>query len=448
MSKGIQKQTKKQKPNGQSVANGSANCSLVRLNNGQKALNNSKPLPPLPKKVMKEAKDILVYDKSIGRRWWNDTGDLLYNLGSKAFSHGLKLLTGFGDYELTSNSLVAAATHGVNGNGVPIMKNSKVANIIRHREYIGDVIGSTSNFSIQKYSINPGLDKTFPWLQPIAHCYTNYRMRGMVMEFVSLATEYSAVPYIGYVAMATQYNSLDPIFTDKKSMENSEYANSCKPSQNMSHPIECASDQLALTELYIRNNQTNPKADPRLYDLGQFSIAVGGQASETIIGELWATYEVEFYFPKLASTVGMLHNTYRQYLGIYTNALPFGATPPALSGLQGSTFALKSATSTEIILPEECIGQTFEVVCTWAGTQATVAPPTVTGVDASILNYNVSGPQGGVTNTTVIILNFFIKLDKGKPGGFSFATNGLYPPYINPINSTLFICQVPDGIIS
>lgn len=408
---------------------------------------SSKPLPPIPAKTLPKSppkkKEKLEYKKSLGREWWNNTGDLLYDLGSKAFQHGLSLLTGFGDYTLESNSLVAAATRGSNGSAVPIMENSKVANIIRHREYIGDIYGSTSPFLNRKFSINPGLDGTFPWLAPTANSYTNYRMRGAAFQFVSLATEYSAVPYIGFVAMATQYNALDLPFTDKKSMENSEYANSCKPSEDLLHPIECSEKQLALHELYVRNVNSLPtNSDLRMYDMGTFNIAVGGQASETIIGELWLTYEIELFYPKLSNQSTVNSNCFMSDFSSWVNGTPLGNLP--LIGRTGSTLELYSYNSNTVILPSEAVAQTFYVTITYFGSTTTVTAPTVTGVNSTI-SRGVAAPQN-TTGITSYIVSFMMKIDTGNRGGFSLS-GGSYPIYLST-PGTLLITQVPPQFSS
>jgi len=281
-----------------------------------------KPLPPIPnrssvdpqlesrlqrlEKREKKVKKKMKKEKKNGapESLWDLAGTLLPMIGQKAIDYIIPLLVGFGDYEVNTNSLVAQATHGDNGYAVPIMRNSKVANIFRHREFIGNVVSSTSAFAHFEYDINPGLDKTFPWAASLMNNYTNYRMRGLVFEFVSEASSYAAGPSLGYVAMATQYNPYDNVFTDKKAMLNSEYANSGRPSENLLHPIECAGNQISVCELTVRNRDLPSWADKRLYDIGRFTIAVGGQSvSDVVIGELWATYELEAYFPRLGQTL-------------------------------------------------------------------------------------------------------------------------------------------------
>jgi hypothetical protein len=241
-----------------------------------------------------------------GKGWF----DTALEFGGKALEKVAPLVlgavTGLGDYDVNSNSILAACTNGELGNEVPMVRNTKAGTIIAHREYIGDVLSTTDPFQAQSFPINPGMSETFPWAAFLANNYENYQMRGCLFEFVSTASEYSATAGLGYVAMATQYNALQPEFSDKKSMLNHEFATSCKTSQNMLHPIECERKQLALGELYTRAGSLPANADLKMYDLGKFTLAVGGQtADDEVIGELYVTYEMELLVPRTASASGV-----------------------------------------------------------------------------------------------------------------------------------------------
>lgn len=309
--------------------------------------------------------------KRDARPWYESVGRDVGGFLAKNAVVAAKALAGFGDYEVESNSLLAQATSGSEGSEIPMMINSKVANIMRHREFLGNVRGNTGDFVAQQYSINPGLDTTFPWLYSLANNFTAYRLRGCVFEFISLSSEYTATPYMGFVAMATQYNTLDGPFTSKKVMENSEYANSTKPSKNLMHPIECARDQIAVDHLYVRSGAV--PGDLRLYDLGTFTIATGGQATSGILGELWMSYEVEFYQPKLGGAVGSTVNTDHFKCSSCTSVLPWN-----LSALQsGSTIGGAITTSNTYIFPKDIATGDFLVECFWnfdSGTLNTTAP--------------------------------------------------------------------------
>lgn len=226
-------------------------------------------------------------------------------LGS-VIGHGaqmlVKYITGFGDYSINNNSIM---NRGVQP---PELINSKNAFIVRHREYIADVL-ATTGFVNTVYPINPGMASTFPWLAGIAGNFEEYRLRGLVFEFKSMSSDAvlstAANSALGTVIMATQYNSLLNSFTDKKTMENYEYANSSKPSESFIHPVECKAAINPLAELYIRTNNST-SGDIRFYDIGEFQIATQGmQVAGGVIGELWATFEVELLKPRLNSQVAL-----------------------------------------------------------------------------------------------------------------------------------------------
>lgn len=81
--------------------------------------------------------------------------------------------------------------------------------IIRHREYIGDIIGSTA-FSINKWNLNPGDETTFPWLANLAANFEKYRPVGIIFEFKSTSADSlnSTNTALGTVMMCPRYNAV------------------------------------------------------------------------------------------------------------------------------------------------------------------------------------------------------------------------------------------------
>jgi len=271
------------------------------------------------------------------KRRINKNGKLKTNIKS-----GLRLLSpiarnaissGFSDFKVGGNSLM------IGGMTVPQITNSAQngAVILRHREYLGDV-NATTPFTITSYNINSGLLQTFPWLSQVAANFEQYRFRGLLFEFKSLSSDAvlssATSSALGAIVMATQYDVLDPVFTDKFNMENYEFANSCKPSSSMIHPVECAKSQTTISELYVRDGAVPANADQRLYDLGRFSIAtVGMQASSGVAGELWVTYEVELFKPKLINALGLeIPTDHFEVTGTYGPTQPFGTTTVPILG--------------------------------------------------------------------------------------------------------------------
>lgn len=311
------------------------------IRNTRRQVKFIQPTPVIhtPKKQNKKKKE------PVEIPWYEKLGSAAGAFAGKAGASIIKSLSGFGDYTVRSNSLLAQASEGSNGNELPMMTNTKVSNVIQHREYIGDIYGSSSAFSSQSFDINPGLNDTFPWLSPIANCFTAYRMLGMVLEYKSLSSAFSTTQNLGYVAIGTQYNVLDQPYLDKKSLENGEYSNSSRTSENLIHPIECAPTQIVLSELYVRSTTPTQNSDLRMYDMGRVTVATGGQtADRTIIGELWATYEVEFYQPRMISTQGP--NIEAQHFGMTNMSAsnPFGTAQTYLGNatLQGKVLLNKT----------------------------------------------------------------------------------------------------------
>lgn len=206
-------------------------------------------------------------------------------------------ITGRGRYRINYNSII--------GN-VPSIRNSRGregATIVRHKEYIGDVLSSTG-FNLQ-YSlpINAAQTSTFPWLAQLAANFEQFEVQGMLFEYVSSSGDTTAgSTSLGEVVMATQYNSYEPPFSTKQQMLNQEFSVSVKPSLNGIHPIECAPKQTTLELLYTRVGAPAPTSDIRLYDLGVFSLATNGQQVDgQNLGELYVTYEIVLMKPKLQS---------------------------------------------------------------------------------------------------------------------------------------------------
>lgn len=216
-------------------------------------------------------------------------------LGGK-LGHLIEQITGFGDYSVDQNTIMDG------GMSPPQIVNSveKGGFIIRHREYIQD-IEATTDFTNLTLPLNPGIKRSFPWLSQIAGNFDQYKWRGVVFEFKSTSSDAvlssATSSALGTVSMATDYDAIDSPFTSKREMLNSMFANSSKPSISFIHPIECKSSITPMRQQYVRTGGGfPPNADPRMYDLGNFQIATEGmQSAGGIVGELWVTYEVEFF---------------------------------------------------------------------------------------------------------------------------------------------------------
>lgn len=220
------------------------------------------------------------------------------------FGQGIASIAGFGDYHVTANSLMNRVDEGVQ---IPQFANSEHATIIRHREFVQDILvpATPTAFTNLTFQLNPGVQATFPWLAGVASNFDSYQILGMIIEFRTNSSDITTGGALGSVIMATNYNSVDTPFPNKVEMENSEYAVSNKPSISTLHCLECDPGMTFSPIKYIRSGPVPSGKDPRLYDLGLFQLATVGLPGSTgeVMGELWISYEIAFYKPNLTASL-------------------------------------------------------------------------------------------------------------------------------------------------
>jgi hypothetical protein len=212
-------------------------------------------------------------------------------------------LVGFGDYAVVDNSLSQVGKAIQPGTPVPAFGTSNAVTRIKHREFISDVLvpANPANFNSTAYQVNPGNSTLFPWLASLGNSYQQYRFRGLIFEFVSTTSEVSAGGPMGSVILASNYDVTDANYANKQQMENSQFAVSAKPSCSQIHTMECDMSQTAAHLLYVDSDSTHTAQDPRWCDLANFQIATVGLPGTAgqVLGELWASYDIEFYKPEI-----------------------------------------------------------------------------------------------------------------------------------------------------
>lgn len=225
-------------------------------------------------------------------------GGMVGNAGGKFMSS----IFGHGDYGVSNIGAIKENNIALSNSAqAPQFGSGKVACKFVHREFLGDIYSALlpSTFKIESYPLNPGLERTFPWLAGVVGAkFQQYRLNGLTFEFRSMSSDAlnSTNTALGSVIMSTDYDSADSTFSSKQEMENTEYGVSCKPSTNMMHAIECARAQTPVNELYIRAFDVPTGKDIRLYDMGRFSIATTGcQGSNVNLGELWVSYDIDCF---------------------------------------------------------------------------------------------------------------------------------------------------------
>lgn len=245
----------------------------------------------------------LIGDKA-GDWLWGKTKGLL----------GMGLYEGRGAYDgrVASNQLMAGSDRSAPK--FQSVGDETGALVISHTEYIGDLYGndfidgSTTQvkpFQVRSYELNPGIERTFPWLSQIAQNYEEYEFGQLVFQYkATVNSTVAADGQVGSVVMATNYNASSRPFDEKGSMMQYDGSCSARTTASQVHGVECDPDKLSGSAgHYIR---VKPKAgqDLKTYDHGTFQLATAGLpasfANETL-GELWVYYTVKLRKPRLFS---------------------------------------------------------------------------------------------------------------------------------------------------
>jgi hypothetical protein len=274
----------------------------------QKRSNAQKKKNKIQKKENKVSKEVTFIGKAlraIGSVGGTMAGGLIgqpaigSSIGSSLGATVSKWL-GQGDYTVSSNSLVNLKSN----NSIPMMHTVGQSVMVRHKEYICDIIAGTGTptaFGVAKtLALNPGISSTFPWLSTIAQQFQEYEFKGLVFHFLSTSGESvsSTNTSLGSVMAATQYNFINPAFTSKLQMLNEYFSSDSKPSSSFAHPLECDPKENPFNVHYVRSNDLPSGADQALYDLGTTTVATQGIPTTGVnCGELWVTYEVELKKP-------------------------------------------------------------------------------------------------------------------------------------------------------
>jgi len=326
------------------------------------------------KTPFKDAGSIL--GRSVGN--WLGHGEIGSHLGASAGSF-LGRILGSGAYALKKNSLF--------GPQVPAMHSSSETVVFRHREYLGDVYG-TSAFTNARFSINPGLATSFPYLSSIARNFQQYRFKGLVYQFKSTsatALVSGTNTAMGTVMMAVQYEPNAADFINKEQMLNEMWASDARCSEHVLMPVECAPGKTGQDLYYVRSGSTTE--DLKDIDMGILNIATYGSQATNNIGELWVTYEIELCKPIAASIGGSL-NPYAWYK---RTAVTNGAAP--LGGSYSSSFDnIGCGVGSNLIAFPSGLSGKYMIVVNWYSDGADVAwaPPALT-----YTNCSNTGLQGG-----------------------------------------------------
>lgn len=387
---------------------------------------------------------------------FGDVGDILGSAVGKMFNMnlggagrwlgtGIGSIFGSGDYTLTGPAPKTNVL--VNSAQIPQFSSTRQTNVVCHREYLMDFMGS-SNFQNRSFKINPGDPDTFPWLSSIAQNYQEYKFHGLVFEFKPLITDYVTGGAPGVVVMATNYNASDAPYTTKQQMENSEFAVSVKPTHNLMHGVECDVSQTPTPIKYVREGPIPTGQDPKLYDLGLFQFANQGSPTQ-LLGEIWVSYCVEFFKPILPETIGGSVDSATLGRASADGSNVFGVT----QYYKGGTMEMYAAGNTLVwdSLPD----MIYLISITWRGAATVLDYPTIALADCVGQNmfepvsnvgptfwYTV-GADPGLTSA-IATLSICVKSTLTAPG----VSQMTFSSFVLPATTVAITCTMLDRSIT
>lgn len=337
----------------------------------------------------------LVGQAGVGSSWGNSLGAALSKwLGS-------------GDYAVSSNSIVSRLRAS---DSIPMMHNDSQTIVVRHKEFLGEIKGSTTFTNQLSLPINPGVAVSFPWLSGIASKFQEYKIRGMVYHYVpSSGNNSGSSVSLGTVIISTSYRSNDSAPGSKIEALNEYTTNECVPCDTFAHPVECNPDENPFNVQYVRTGAV-PSGDSQLmYDLGTTFVSTSGQANNTsVLGDLWVTYEIELKKPLYASSATSSDPT---YCGQWTSpsSSNWFNVPVGSSGSLGIV-----ASGQQLRFPTGVVGTYLILFClngTGITAVAGVANPTLSNCTlaspffGASANYQYSGIQGSVVWYYMVAVN-------------------------------------------
>lgn len=279
---------------------------------------------------------------------------------------------------------------------------------VRHKEYIGPIY-SSSGFTWSLTSINPGLPGSFPWLSGVAENFESYKFKKLTFHFRSTCEgNPTTLTNLGTVMMAPQYNVESEQPDSKQQFESWSGCISDKPIKSMKCNVN--TNMGPVKKLNVRVNATSTSSiDLRLYDIADFYVATAGMNSTgTILGELWVSYDINLYRPKLVNEMNPQSEFWRFDLSgeaTISGGYPVGTKQylPMITGYPSvdSKRVIINTTADSSLNFDPSVEGVYSLVMYWegSGTATTVYPPSLTLTSNITVNTNVFLPFNNSSTT-------------------------------------------------
>jgi len=184
---------------------------------------------------------------------------------------------------------------------ISIVKGSDLRVRVKHREYIADVVGSSSSngapYNVTQYAINPGLISQFPWLANMANLFESYKFNSLCFEFRTS----SSTATVGKIILSIDWDAADAAPGSKQAQLQERTVADDAVWENFN--LVCDQQDLLKfgVQRYMRSGALPSNLDIKTYDIGNLWVATQGLSTASLtIGELYVCYDVELITPQQA----------------------------------------------------------------------------------------------------------------------------------------------------
>lgn len=269
----------------------------------------------------------------------------------------------------------------------PQIKGGGTSVRIRHRELLGNVIGSTSFAVVNTITMNPGLPGAFPWLSSQARGWEMYKFNALRLKYVTRTSTSTA----GSILMSVDYDAVDAPPQDESTQATYEGTVEFAPWKDNVLQFNIGAMNRTLERHYLRHSAVLPAGiDIKTYDAAVVYIsAVDFATNGAMAGKLWVEYDVTLFTPQLYQSTTASSTVKTNPASPPTNANPFGGV--ALS--QGN----------QIMLPSGPAGGPYNVqlVNLVNGIEYALSYNLQNGTNLSLSHLDSSGPASMNTTSNV-----------------------------------------------
>lgn len=164
-----------------------------------------------------------------------------------------------------------------------------------HRELLTTVSGSVA-YAVSKMPLNPGLHAYFPWLSIEALTYEMYLWNSLRFIYVPSC----ATTTTGVFGMAIDFDSSDAIPPSEQAFCSLMDSVQTAPYEPVVYRTNKINFDRQFPKKFIRHGDSY-EGGIYAYDLGQFMFFVSGQADTSVVGRIYAEYDITFMIPDLAT---------------------------------------------------------------------------------------------------------------------------------------------------